>query len=102
MSTNINRPEVNKSITSGKANSPVSPEPSPIPTREHALDGSQYHNIIEEQAYSELPPTPEEQKPWRVFHQRENQRESQSESQHDTKPADRDSHEAPTISVGSS
>lgn len=32
----------------------------------HPLDGSQYHNVIEEQAYSELPPTPEEQMPRRV------------------------------------
>ncbi len=40
-----------------------SAKPSP-----HPLDGSQYHNIIEEQEYSERRPTPEEQKPWRISH----------------------------------
>lgn len=54
----------------------------------HALDGSQYLNIIEEQAYSEQPPTPEEQKPWRIFHQ------------HDRPDEAPTTHEAPTISVG--
>ncbi len=34
----------------------------------HALDGSQYHNIIEEQLYAEQPPTAQEQTPWRIFH----------------------------------
>ncbi len=37
-------------------------------TLPHALDGSQYHSIIEEQVYAEQPPTAEEQKPWRIFH----------------------------------
>ena len=32
------------------------------------LDGSQYRNIIEEQIYSELPPTPEEQEPLLARH----------------------------------
>jgi len=34
----------------------------------HALDGSQYHNIIEEQVYAEQRPSPQEQRPWRIFH----------------------------------
>lgn len=34
----------------------------------HALDGSQFHNVIDEQAWSELPPTPDEQRPHRIFH----------------------------------
>ncbi len=34
----------------------------------HPLDGSHFHNVIEEQVYSELPPTPEEQQPRRVRH----------------------------------
>jgi hypothetical protein len=32
------------------------------------LDGSQYHNVIEEQVYSELPPSQEEQQPVRARH----------------------------------
>lgn len=32
------------------------------------LDGSQYLNVIEEQIYSELPPTPQEQQPIRARH----------------------------------
>lgn len=38
------------------------------PTPPHPLDGSHFHNVIEEQVYSELPPTPEEQQPRRVRH----------------------------------
>ncbi len=34
----------------------------------HPLDGSQFHNVIEEQIYAELPPTPEEQQPRRARH----------------------------------
>ncbi len=34
----------------------------------HAMDGSQFHNVIEEQVWSELPPTPEEQMPRRARH----------------------------------
>ncbi|MCM0044130.1 MAG: hypothetical protein NBV65_05805 [Burkholderiaceae bacterium] len=37
-----------------------------VPAPPHPLDGSQYHNVIEEQAYAELPPTPEEQMPRRA------------------------------------
>lgn len=44
------------------SSNPASPAPP------HPLDGSQYHNVIEEQAYSELPPTPEEQQPRRARH----------------------------------
>lgn len=32
----------------------------------HPLDGSQFHGIIDEQVYAELPPTPEEQRPRRA------------------------------------
>ena len=32
------------------------------------LDGSQYLNVIEEQVYSELPPSQEEQQPVRARH----------------------------------
>ena len=41
----------------------------------HALDGSQYLGIIEEQIYAEQRPTPEEQKPWRIFHQHPGRKE---------------------------
>ena len=34
----------------------------------HAMDGSQFHTVIEEQTWSELPPTPEEQMPRRAHH----------------------------------
>jgi len=53
----------------------------------HALDGSQYHNIIEEQVYAEQRPTAEEQKPWRIFH-------PQTDKPDETRP------DEPTISVG--
>lgn len=36
--------------------------------RQHSLDGSQFHNVIDEQVYAEQPPTPEEQRPRRVHH----------------------------------
>lgn len=53
----------------------------------HAVDGSQFHNVIEEQWYSELPPTPEEQMPLRARHL--------------TEPDDQPPHpDDPTISVG--
>jgi hypothetical protein len=43
--------------------------PIPAPSRpSHPLDGSQYHNVIEEQVYAELPPTAEEQMPRRARH----------------------------------
>jgi hypothetical protein len=58
----------------------------------HALDGSQYLGIIEEQTYSEQPPTPEEQKPWRIFHQHQG---SGSGAGDKSGP-----HEASEISVG--
>ncbi len=48
---------------------PERPAPSGTPpTASHPLDGSQFHNVIEEQVYSELPPTAEEQQPRRVRH----------------------------------
>lgn len=34
----------------------------------HAMDGSQFHNVIEEQSWSDLPPTREEQMPRRARH----------------------------------
>ncbi len=40
--------------------------PRPLPAAPHPLDGSQFHNVVEEQAYSELPPTAEEQAPRRA------------------------------------
>lgn len=43
----------------------ATPAPAGAP---HPLDGSQFHNVVEEQQYSELPPTPEEQAPRRVRH----------------------------------
>lgn len=68
------------SQTSGQA--PPLPSASP-----HPLDGSQYHNVIEEQVYAEQPPSAEEQKPWRISHP-------------EPVPSDKASHEAPSISVG--
>ncbi len=44
---------------------------TPIPALampSHPLDGSHYHNVIEEQVYAELPPTAEEQLPRRARH----------------------------------
>lgn len=43
-------------------------KPAPLPAAPHPLDGSQFHNVIEEQAWSEVPPTPEEQEPRRSRH----------------------------------
>ncbi len=65
----------------------LSTTPSSPPSPPHALDGSQYHNVIEEQVYAEQPPTAEEQKPWRIFH-------PDSGMPRDTSP------DEPTISVG--
>ena len=56
-------------------------------TLPHALDGSQYHSIIEEQVYADQPPTLEEQKPWRIFHP-------------DTEKPVEAAPDKPTISVG--
>ena len=42
--------------------------PDPVPAAPHPVDGSQFHNVVEEQAWSEMPPTPEEQEPRRVRH----------------------------------
>ena len=41
----------------------------------HAMDGSQFHNVIEEQSWSDLPPTREEQMPRRARHLDEVDRE---------------------------
>lgn len=42
---------------------------SPVPaSAPHPMDGSQFHNVIEEQTWSDLPPTPEEQMPRRARH----------------------------------
>ncbi len=43
------------------------------PAAPHPLDGSQFHNVIEEQVYSELPPTAEEQMPRRARNLRDNE-----------------------------
>lgn len=37
----------------------------PQPAAAHPLDGSQFHTVVEEQVYAELPPTLEEQAPRR-------------------------------------
>ena len=66
----------------------TAPGAAAAPAVAHALDGSQYHNIIEEQYYSELPPTAEEQRPWRIFHR--------GEAGEEHRPAQA----APAISVG--
>lgn len=42
--------------------------PKPAPVAPHPVDGSQYHGVIEEQAWSEQPPSAEEQAPRRVRH----------------------------------
>lgn len=47
------------------------------------LDGSQYRNIIEEQIYSELPPTADEQEPLLVRHLAENKSTTQKQPVHD-------------------
>ena len=40
----------------------------PVPAAPHPLDGSQFHNVIEEQAWSDAPPTQQEQAPRRARH----------------------------------
>jgi hypothetical protein len=52
---------------SGQIVQPATPMSTPAGPS-HPLDGSQYHNVIEEQTHSELPPTPEEQMPRRARH----------------------------------
>lgn len=52
-----------RNVQPDRPNSPAMPPAAP-----HPLDGSQFHNVIEEQVYSELPPTPEEQMPRRSRH----------------------------------
>lgn len=47
------------------------------------LDGSQYRNIIEEQIYSELPPTAEEQQPLHARHLAENKIAEKNSQAHD-------------------
>ena len=92
MSTKFDSRKLGKFTSPGpEQENPALPECPPVPSKEHALDGSQYHNIIEEQVYAEQPPTAEEQKPWRVFHQHETQ---------DTRTGDQGSPDAPAISVG--
>jgi hypothetical protein len=61
--------------------------PGALASERHPLDGSQFHNVIEEQVYSELPPTPEEQIPHRAGHLPEP----------DPSPPDK-----PTLSIGPS
>jgi hypothetical protein len=66
--------------------SPTAPTESTAQPLVHPLDGSQFHNVIDEQAYAERPPTAEEQRP---LSQR-----SQTPSQPLPRPDD------PAISVG--
>ncbi len=60
-------------LTSGSSSPPDAASAWPftpagtIP-RAHAMDGSQFHNVIEEQTWSDLPPTQEEQMPRRARH----------------------------------
>ncbi len=44
---------------------PQSSSTKPVVAMSHPLDGSQFHEVIDEQIWSELPPTPEEQQPRR-------------------------------------
>ncbi len=75
-------PESLQAPMSSGLSSTVPPSSAPAPTGDspesdthtatarqpHALDGSQFHNVIEEQSWSELPPTQEEQMPRRAYH----------------------------------
>ncbi len=65
---------------------PTAPTESPAQPLVHPLDGSQFHNVIDEQVYAELPPTAEEQRPL--------SRRPQNASQQPPRPDD------PAISVG--
>ena len=73
---------------------PSAPPPDPAKHGQHGpretlphvgkpLDGSQYRNIIEEQIYSELPPTPEEQQPLHARHLAQNKKSEQKPPAHD-------------------
>lgn len=66
--------------------SPTAPTALAVPPLVHPLDGSQFHNVIDEQVYAELPPTAEEQRPLRL--------RPQPASQAPSRPDD------PAISVG--
>ncbi len=60
-------------LASGSSSQPDAASASPFlatgtAPRAHAMDGSQFHNVIEEQSWSELPPTQEEQMPRRARH----------------------------------
>lgn len=64
---------------SADSTTPVKPaEPAPVPGGPYAgkpLDGSQYHDVIDEQRYADQRPTPEEQKPrFSYLHKREEPR----------------------------
>ena len=74
MVTNQHPPET-RSKTNQPSGSSIKSDAAPAssfaasaPSRPHAMDGSQFHNVIEEQTWSELPPTPEEQMPRRARH----------------------------------
>lgn len=49
-------------------------EAAPLPYAGKPLDGSQYHDVIEEQEYAEQRPTPEEQKPRYSYLHKQDQR----------------------------
>ncbi len=60
-------------LPSGSSTQPGTAVPLPFTPagttpRVHAMDGSQFHNVIEEQTWSDLPPTQEEQMPRRARH----------------------------------
>ena len=50
------------------------------------LDGSQYRNVIEEQVYAELPPTPQEQMPVRARHAAKGSSAPPADPCHPSKP----------------
>ncbi len=71
-------PKIN--LPSGSSAQPDAAAPLPFVAsgttpRAHAMDGSQFHNVIEEQTWSDLPPTEEEQMPRRARHLDDTDRE---------------------------
>ena len=63
MKTDSQMPDSADTVSSVNTSAGETPSSS-----QHAVDGSQYHSVIEEQIYAEQSPTAEEQKPWRIFH----------------------------------
>jgi hypothetical protein len=79
-------PNVQPDLPDSPDQSSTAPPESPAQPVVHPLDGSQFHNVIDEQIYAELPPTAEEQRPL--------SRRPQNASQQPPRPDD------PAISVG--